>query len=67
MNSSLSLIWRHLRLGIPVSIISFKSVAEADESLGLATISDNGDNSLRVDIDDGDEMFCVVFNCNVEL
>jgi hypothetical protein len=48
-------------------MISFKSVVEVDESLGLATISDNGDNSLSVDIDDGDEMFCVVFNCNVEL
>ena len=55
------------RLDIPVSIISFKSVVDAEESLGLATISDNGDNSLRVEIDDGDEMFCVVFTCNVEL
>lgn len=61
------MIWRHLRLDIPVNIISFKSVAEVDESLGLATISDNGDNSLSVDIDDGDEMFCVVLNCKVEL
>jgi hypothetical protein len=53
---------------LPDRITSFKSTVDAVESLGLATISDddNGDSSLSVEIDDGEE-FWVVFTCNAEL